>query len=146
MCAPFRKKGTDWGIKVQFGDHLTNMMWKTEQPPKCYWDCPPQKWTRLLHQRGWLDDRGYLKIPSWRTQPRSNASWRELEMEPDAHPWDSNLGAYSPITRLAEHVVIWHEDDLHSANKHSSRSARDMRDHLMRYKKRCFSPASEAGC
>ena len=66
-------------------------------------------------------------------------------MEPDAHPWDTNLGMYSPITRLAEHVVIWHEDDLHTVRGHDTSSGRDMRDHLMRYKHRCFSDEWEAG-
>ena len=66
-------------------------------------------------------------------------------MEPDAHPWDRNSGTYSPITRLAEHVVIWHEDDLHTVQGHNTRSGRDMRDHLMRYKRRCFSKPWEAG-
>ena len=56
------------------------------------------------------------------------------------------LNPDSPITRLAEQVVVWHPDDLFLVQGHDTRSARDMRDHLMRYKKRCFSPASEAGC
>ena len=89
---------------------------------------------------------GHVEIPTWLTKPRQNVTWRELEMEPDAHPWDSNSGTYSPISRLAEHVVIWHPDDLFAVRGHDSRSARDMRDHLMRYKRRCFSPAWEAGC
>ena len=143
VCA-FLKKGTDWGIAVLFGDHLTEMMWKTEEPPACYWDNPPEMWTSLLQQRGWLDEWGYLKLPRDLTKPRHNLSWRELEMEPDAHPWDSNAGCYSPISRLAEHVVIWHPDDLFSVGGHDTRSARDMRDHLMRYKRRCFSNEWEA--
>ena len=143
VCA-FLQNGTDWGIRVEFGDHLKHMMWKTEEPPECYWDCAPEMWTRLLHQRGWLDDWGHLKIPTWLTNPRHNYSWRELEMEPDAHPWDTNTKSYSPITRLAEHVVIWHEDDLHTVGGHKTRSGRDMRDHLMRYKRRCFSKPWEA--
>ena len=120
-------------------------MWETEEPPACYWDNAPEMWTSLLQRRGWLDDWGYLKIPTWLTKPRHNVTWRELEMEPDAHPWDSNTGCYSPISRLAEHVVIWHPDDLFAVRGHDTRSARDMRDHLMRYKRRCFSNAWEAG-
>ena len=65
-------------------------------------------------------------------------------MEPDAHPWDPESGTCSPITRLAEHVVIWHEDDLHTVGGNKTRSGRDMRDHLMRYKRRCFSKPWEA--
>ena len=65
-------------------------------------------------------------------------------MEPDAHPWDSTPGTYSPITRLAEHIVIWHPDDFFTVEGHHTRSARDMRDHLMRYKRRCFSDVYEA--
>ena len=87
---------------------------------------------------------GHVKIPTWLTKPRHNVTWRELEMEPDAHPWDSYLGTYSPISRLAEHVVIWHPDDLFLVQGHDTRSARDMRDHLSRYKRRCFAPAAEA--
>ena len=143
VCS-FIQKDTDWGVRVDFGDHLKHMMWKTEEPPECYWDCAPEMWTRLLHQRGWLDDWGHLKIPTWLTNPRHNYSWRELQMEPDAHPWDTNTKSYSPITRLAEHVVIWHEDDLHTVGGHKTRSGRDVRDHLMRYKRRCFSKPWEA--
>ena len=88
---------------------------------------------------------GHVKIPTWLTKPRQNVTWRELEMEPDAHPWDSNSGTYSPISRLAEHVVIWHPDDLFSVQGHDTRAARVMRDHLSRYKRRCFSKPWEAG-
>ena len=88
---------------------------------------------------------GHVEIPTWLTKPRQNVTWRELEMEPDAHPWDSNSGTYSPITRVAEHVVIWHPDDLLLVQGHGTRSARDMRDQLMRYKRRCFSKPWEAG-
>ena len=144
MCA-FLNKGTDWGIPVQFGDDLTKMMWKTEEPPACYWDCAPDVWTRLLQQRGWLDEWGWLKIPTWLTKPRHNYFWRELQMELDAHPWDPNSGTYSPITRLAEQVVVWHPDDLFLVQGHDTRSARDMRDRLSRYKRRCFSKPWEAG-
>lgn len=144
MCA-FLNKGTDWGIPVQFGDDLTKMMWKTEEPPACYWDCAPDVWTRLLQQRGWLDEWGWLKIRTWLTKPRHNYFWRELQMELDAHPWDPNSGTYSPITRLAEQVVVWHPDDLFLVQGHDTRSARDMRDRLSRYKRRCFSKPWEAG-
>ena len=120
------------------------MMWKTEEPPQCYWDQAPDVWTRLLQQRGWLDDWGWLQIPTWLTKPRHNVSGRELQMEPDAHPWDPNSGTYSPISRLAEHVVVWHPDDWFLVQGHKTRSARDMRDHLSRYKRRCFSKPWEA--
>ena len=96
-------------------------------------------------QRGWLDEWGWLKIPKWLTKPRHNTAWRELEMEPDAHPWDSNSQTYSPISRIAEHLVIWHTEDMGLILDHNSRTARDMRDHMSRYKRRCFVPAWEAG-
>ena len=144
VCA-FQEKGTDWGIPVQFGDDLKRMWWKTAEPPDCYWDKAPEMWTELLHQRGWLDDWGWLKIPTYLTRPRHNLSWRELEMEPDAHPWDAQSGTYSPISRLAEHLVIWHPDDFFIVKGHDTRTARDMRDHLTRYKRRCFSKPWEAG-
>ena len=144
VCA-FQEKGTDWGIPVQFGDDLKRMWWKTAEPPDCYWDKAPEMWTELLHQRGWLDDWGWLKIPTYLTRPRHNFSWRELEMEPDAHPWDAQSGTYSPISRLAEHLVIWHPDDFFIVKGHDTRTARDTRDHLSRYKRRCFSKPWEAG-
>ena len=68
-----------------------------------------------------------------------------LQMEPDAHPRDRNSGTYSPISRLAQRVVIWHPEDLWSVQGHDARSARDMRDQLSRYKRRCFSKAWEDG-
>ena len=121
------------------------MMWKTEEPPKCYWDQAPDVWTSLLQQRGWLDEWGWLRIPTWVTKPRHNFAWRELQMEPDAHPWDTNSKTYSTVSRLAEHVVIWQPDDLFLVHGHDTRSARDMRDRISRYKRRCFTPAWEAG-
>ena len=48
------------------------------------------------------------------------------------------------LARLAEHVVVWHPDDWFLVQGHKTRSARDMRDHLSRYKRRCFSKPWEA--
>ena len=66
-------------------------------------------------------------------------------MEPDAHPWDEEAQQFSPITRIAEHVVIWHSDDLRSVKHHDTRAARAMREHLSRYKRRFFVDDWEAG-
>ena len=85
MCA-FLPKGTEWGTPVHFGNELTDMMWKTEAPPACYWEAP-EMWTKLLHKRGWLDEWGWLSIPPGLTKPRHNTSWRLLQMNPDAHPY-----------------------------------------------------------
>ena len=76
---------------------------------------------------------------------RGNRSAQRLEMEPDAHPWDPIRQTYSPISRIAEHVVIWHQDDLYCMEGQDTRTARDMRDQLSRYKRRVFAPAAEAG-
>ena len=59
-------------------------------------------------------------------------------MEPDAHPWNVLKGVRSPISHIAEFVVIWHEDDLFDVRGHATRGHRVMRDHLQRYKRRFF--------
>ena len=63
-------------------------------------------------------------------------------MEPDAHPWNATDGR-SPISHLAEFVVIWHEDDLFAVKGHGTRGNRVMRDHLQRYKRRFFVEKAE---
>ena len=73
------------GSKVQFGDELRRMWWKTAEPPECYWENAPEMWTSLLHQRGWLDDWGWLKIPTYLTRPRHKFSWRELGSRTPIH-------------------------------------------------------------
>ena len=78
-------------------------------------------------------------------KPRHNHAWRELQMEPDAHPWDQESQSYSPISRIAENVVIWHEDDLRVVKHHDNRAARTMRDRLSRYKRRFFVEDWEGG-
>ena len=138
------KAGTDWGIPVSFEQRNSNSLWKTEQPPKVYWE-GGDVWQNILNQRGWLDDYGWLRLPDWLTKPRHNHVWRELEMEPDAHPWDEETQHYSPISRIAEHVVVWHVDDLHTVKGHDTRSGRVMREHLCRYKRRFLVDAWGAG-
>ena len=61
-----------------------------------------------------------------------------MQMEPDAHPWNVLKGVRSPISHIAEFVVIWHEDDLFVVKGHATRGNRVMRDHLQRYKRRFF--------
>ena len=143
VCA-FQSKGVDWGIPVQFGNELTDMYWKTVHPPNPYWE-GDETWQNLLRHRGWLDEWGYLSLPKWLTKPRFNTSWRLLQLEPDAHPVDEKTNERSPISRLAEHLVIYYPEDMFAIQGHASRGARDMRDHLMRYKRRCFSSFDEAG-
>ena len=83
--------------------------------------------------------------PDMLWKPRHNRAWRELQMEPGAHPWDPGAKQWSPITRIAEHGVIWHSDDLHIVKHHHNRAAQAMRDRLSRYKRSCFVEDWEAG-
>lgn len=132
-----QKSGRDWGIPVKFDDDDPAGWWKTMQPPSKYWE-GDETWQNILWKRGWLDSWGWLQIPEWLQKPRHSWSWRQLQMEPDAHPWNPQEGVRSPITHLAEFVVIWHEDDLFSVKGHGTRGKRVMRDHLQRYKRRFF--------
>ena len=106
------------------------------QPPSRYWE-GDEIWQNILWKRGWLDSYGWLQIPQWLQKPRHNWSWRQLQMEPDAHPWNA-ADDRSPISHIAEFVVIWHEDDLFVITGHDTRSNRVMRDNLQRYKRRFF--------
>ena len=131
------KASRDWGIQVRFNDYDTEGWWKTLQPPTSYWE-GDEVWQNILWKRGWLDRYGWLKIPEWLTKPRHNVRWRQLQLEPDAQPWNVLKGVRSPISHIAEFVVIWHEDDLFDVKGHGTRGNRVMRDHLQRYKRRFF--------
>ena len=104
------KKPFDWGVQVHFNDGDIRMLWRTEKPPIEYWQ-GGSVWDSILQQRGRLDDYGWFRIPPALSQPRSNHAWRELQMDADGHPWDAENQTYLPISRIAEHVVIWHEDE-----------------------------------
>ena len=132
------KAKRDWGIPVRFQDDDPRAWWKTMQPPSRYWE-GDEIWQHILRKRGWMDRDGWLHIPQQLQQPRQNWSWRKLQMEPDAHPWnEDDLFERSPISHIAEFVVIWHEDDLFVITGHDTRSNRVMRDNLQRYKRRFF--------
>ena len=139
------KEGRDWGIPVYFNDDNAQMLWKTARPPSPYWE-GGAVWDSILNKREWLDRHGWLQLPNWLQKPRQNHEWRLLQMEPDAHAWDNVTGTYSPISRLAEHIVVWHEDDVHVATHHDQRAARTMRDHLSRYKRRYFIEVRQVCC
>ena len=127
----------DWGIPVLFDEKEVHGFWKTEQHPRAYWQ-GDHVWEHILRRRGWLDKSGWLKIPFFLQAPRNNHSWRQLQSEPDAHPWDSERGMASPISHIAEFVVTFHHDDLVLLRSHLAKEHETMRDHLMRYKRRFF--------
>ena len=132
-----QKAQRDWGIPVRFDEDNVKDFWKTAQHPRKYWK-GDHVWENILWRRGWLDRRGWLQIPDNLQNPRHNHSWRQLHMEPDAHPWDNDRGVCGPISRIAEFVVTWHPDDIFVVRGHKTRAHRTMRDHLMRYKRRFF--------
>ena len=135
----------DWGIRVDFNEANVHLVWKTERPPKPYWE-GGLVWENILNQRGWLDRHGWLQLPNHLLKPRQHDEWRLLQMEPDAEPWDDETGTYSPITRLAEHVVVWQPEEVTKLVHLERRTSRAMQDHLRRYKQRHFTKECEACC
>ena len=95
-------------------------------------------WTELLMRKGWLRRDGWLELPSSLTAPPGNGDWRALEAFPDETPWNRVTKAYSPISRIADHMVIcsWldagHEDML------TKRMKTEYRLNLTMYKRRTF--------
>ena len=132
------KKGHgDEGVAVEFGDDEdTSLVWKTLRPPTHYWQ-GDNMWTELLTRKGWLKQNGWLELPSSLTAPPGSGDWRALEAEPDERPWNRDSKQFSPISRVAEHLVClaWLDADRPMLTK---RQKTEYRLNLIMYKKRTF--------
>ena len=94
-------------------------------------------WQDILYRRGWLTSTGWLRLPTALTAPAGHADWRTLEAEPDECPWNRVSKCFSPISRIADHVVTTHllDADLPMRTK---RQKAEARLNLTMYKKRFF--------
>ena len=131
------KKGHgDYGVKVDFSDDEDDkLVWKTIAPPEHYWD-GDENWERLLLRKGWLRRDGYLELPRSLTAPLGHEDWRTLEAYPDVKPWNKVSKTYSPISRLADFLVICHEEDADMLM--TQRQKTEYRLNLNMYKRRTF--------
>ena len=94
-------------------------------------------WTDLLMRKGWLRRDGWLELPVSLTGPPGNADWRALEAFPDERPWNRVSKEYSPISRIADHLVIcglWDADRVSLTQRQKT----EYRLNLTMYKRRSF--------
>ena len=127
----------DWGVKVEFGDDDDkSLVWRTMQPPRHYWQ-GDEVWHDILHRRGWLTVQGYFKLPAALTAPRGHDDWRALEAAPDELSWNRVSKCFSPITRVAEHVVCTMPEDAERTIL-TKRQKTEHRLNLTMYKRRLF--------
>ena len=127
----------DGGVPVEFGDDEdTRLVWRTEMPPMHYWQ-GDHMWMNLLERKGWLRRDGWLELPVSLTGPPGNADWRALEAFPDERPWNRVSKEYSPISRIADHLVIcglWDADRVSLTQRQKT----EYRLNLTIYKRRTF--------
>ena len=127
----------DHGVAVEFGDDEdTRLVWRTEMPPMHYWQ-GDHMWMNLLERKGWLRRDGWLELPVSLTGPPGNADWRALEAFPDERPWNRVSKEYSPISRIADHLVIcglWDADRVSLTQRQKT----EYRLNLTIYKRRTF--------
>ena len=133
------KKGhPDEGVVVEFGDDEdTSLVWRTQRPPIHYWQ-GDDMWNELLMRKGWLRRYGWLELPSSLTAPPGNGDWRTLEAFPDETPWNRVTKQYSPISRVADHLVICSWLDAGHENTLTKRMKGEYRLNLTMYKRRTF--------
>ena len=138
-----QKKGPgDEGVKVVFGnDEDTTLVWKTLAPPRQYWQ-GDELWQSILTLRGWRTARGWLKLPESLIEPKSHHDWRLLQADPNGWPWNDARKSYSPITRIAEHVVCTTQEDARRLFL-SKRQRAQHRLNLSMYKRRMFVDAAD---
>ena len=94
-------------------------------------------WTDLLMRKGWLRRDGWLELPSSLTAPAGHGDWRALEADPDERPWNRVSQCYSPISRVADHLVCCSLNDAERPML-TKRQKTEYRLNLTMYKKRTF--------
>ena len=132
------KKGhADPGVSVEFGDDEDNsLVWKTLRPPIHYWE-GDNMWTELLMRRGWLRKSGWLELPPYLTEPKGHGDWRALQADPDEIVWNRVSREFSPISRVAEHLVCCSLEDAERVLL-TKRQKTEHRLNLTMYKRRTF--------
>ena len=139
---------------IDFSDNVA-LCWITEPPPSDVWDQSPA-WLRVLQARDWVDPNTgeWLGIPSklfytrrryspleesGTSRPRVAREWYEMAKAPNSFAWEKNIQAWSPISRIAEQVVIDYPEYNPLATQ-SERSKHVRRKMLAMYKRRIFAP------
>ena len=149
----FSKSGPpNYLMKVCFG-HNRSLCWLTERPPRVWWSSD-QNWKRVLECRGWVTE-GAFALPglgsAWRSwghkknqwnpsgASRPFAYWEDLAKWPNDVPWEYDTQAWSPISRIADQVVVDFPDYDPLATPQPPRRTRHARmKQLSMYKRRIF--------
>ena len=95
-------------------------------------------WMDLLLRKGWLRRDGWLELPSSLTAPAGHGDWRALEADPDERPWNPVSKEFSPISRLADHLVCCSLLDADRGLSLTKRQKTEHRLNLTMYKRRTF--------
>ena len=134
-----RKGHADHGVTVDFGDDLDeSLVWKTMRPPRWYWR-GDDVWNELLERKRWIKSNGWLELPAALTAPAGHGDWRALEAQPDERIWNKVSKCFSPISRIADHLVCcaWKDAALQPMML-THRQKTQIRLNLTTYKKRSF--------
>ena len=141
----FRKKGPpDYVVKVDFSKERS-LCWLTQAPPRhwCTWD---HHWWGILQARGWIwNDQ--LWIPAVATEPFARAGgahrppaqyWIDLATRPDGFAWEDDVQAWSPISRIAEVIVVDYDFYDPLSRETTGRMKQTRKKQLAFYKRRIF--------
>ena len=140
----FKKKGAaDYVAKVDFKADR-RLFWLTQAPPTKWWNYD-RDWWRILESRGWVWNNR-LAIPDGNDRARpgggalrpsatlvvNGARW------PDGYAWEDDVQAWSPITRMAELIVIDMECYDPLSHLTTERQKNTRKKQLALYKRRVF--------
>ena len=146
-----KKGGPDYVAQVDFSKERS-LCWLTQSPPRhwCTWD---NQWWKVLQARGWIwGDQ--LWIPAMPTEPiaRSRGAhrppggaprqaaqyWVDLATRPDEPAWEDDVQAWSPISRIAEVIVVDYPWYNPLARETTGRMKQTRKKQLAIYKRRIF--------
>ena len=142
--AKFKKEGAPgWLVKVDFTPRR-ELCWLTQGPPTKWWS-DDYHWQKVLEARGWIWN-GQLWTPEVRLfcgresgAPRPLARyWADVAKYPDVCAWEQDVHAFSPITRLAELIVVDFDDYNPVDPKTTERMKNCRKKQLAIYKRRIF--------
>ena len=145
ICKFCKKGGPTYTKKVDFSAERS-LCWLTEAPPRNWWSHDNDWWT-ILESRGWVW-RGELKIP-FKREPARRAGgalrppsqyWLDVANWPDGFAWEDDVQAWSPISRIAELIVVDYPsyDPLSPLTTERMKATR--KKQLAIYKRRIFVP------
>ena len=143
ICRFLKKGGPEYLAKVNFSEERS-LCWLTEAPPNKWknWD---NDWWTILESRGWVW-HGELCIPEVRNPGGSGRGalrplaqkWVDVANWPDGFAWEEDVQAWSPISRMAELIVVDFPSYDPLSRQTTDRMKQTRKKQLAIYKRRIF--------